>query len=114
MKPYKKVGLFGLLLLPFTIILMMLGPSPEKIPDGYNSAIVAFEFASDEREVNELFDQLSEKEIEQIDLINYIDFYLKHSDRYNDNTLMLFFYHAPSCLKDVHITIITKWKKKTN
>ena len=74
MKPYKKVGLFGLLLLPFTIILMMLGPSSEKVPDGYNSAIVAFEFASDEQEVNELFDQLSEKEIEQIDLINYVDF----------------------------------------
>lgn len=74
MKPYKKVGLIGLLLLPFTIILMMLGPSSDKVPDGYNSAIVAFEFASNEKEVDQLFEKLSKDEVEQLDLINYIDF----------------------------------------
>ena len=73
-KPFLNIGLLGILLLPFTIYFIILGPPKEKIPTGYNSSIVAFEFVSDYDELDEVLGPLSEHEIQNLDTLNLWDF----------------------------------------
>jgi len=73
-KPYKKAGLFGLLLIPFAIVLMLVGPPQDKTPEGYSSGIVALEFASNEKEANRVLEDLTNAEVKKLDMVNYIDF----------------------------------------
>jgi hypothetical protein len=73
-KPFFNIGLLGLFLLPFVIYFNALSPAKEKIPTGYNSSIVAFEFVSDYDELDEVLGPLSEHEIQNLDKLNLWDF----------------------------------------
>lgn len=73
-RPLVKTGIFGLLLLPLLIVINELSPSGDKIPDGYSSAILAFEFVSNPEELNEVLSPLSMAEKRDLDYLNYVDF----------------------------------------
>jgi len=51
---------------------MSLGP--QQYPEGYSSAIIAFEFASDPTELHEVLGDLTTQERASLDKINYVDF----------------------------------------
>ena len=70
--PFAITGLFAIPLLVF--IGLMGDYFPLKTPEGYQSFIVAFEFAQTIQDINVLFSSLSEIEIQKIDIGNYIDF----------------------------------------
>lgn len=64
----------GLLLLPFMTIMNGYSPPKDKIPEGYSSHILAFEFASNTKELEEAITPLTDKEIGDLDKLNYVDF----------------------------------------
>ncbi len=70
--PFAIIGLFALPLLG--IMVFMGGYFPKKTPEGFQSFIVAFEFAKTIQDLNVLFSDLSEIEIQKIDIGNYVDF----------------------------------------
>jgi|GEM_PF-6451583 len=73
-RPLMKTGILGLLLIPFVIVMMRLGPTT--YPEGYTSAILAFEFVSDQVELSDvLTDIVADSEAHaDLDQTNYIDF----------------------------------------
>lgn len=73
-KPFRLTILFGLLMLPFVMMINSFSPPKDKIPKGYGSSVLAFEFASNPGELDEVFKPLSTEEIKGIDKLNYIDF----------------------------------------
>ena len=73
-KPLLKTGVFALLLLPCLILINSYSPPKEKIPEGYNSSILAFEFASDADEIKEVLGPLTQEERDDLDRLNYVDF----------------------------------------
>ena len=89
-RPLLKTGVFGLLLLPFVILINSHSPDMCRVPKGYSSTIVAFEFASNITEVGEVMNLLEKDGAElgcektenseerdyrrDVDMINYIDF----------------------------------------
>jgi len=73
-RPLFKTGIVGLLLLPLIIAINSFSPAKDKIPDGYSSSILAFEFASDKSELVEVLGPLSGEEIDDLDKLNYVDF----------------------------------------
>lgn len=73
-RPLLKTGILALLLLPFLYLINDLSPSPEKIPEGYSSSILAFEFVSNQKELQETIGPLSAKERSDMDKLNYVDF----------------------------------------
>ena len=74
MRPLVKTAILGLLLLPFIILMDDYSPSVDKIPEGYSSSILAFEFASNQSELKEVLAPLSQNEIRDMDRLNYVDF----------------------------------------
>jgi len=46
-----KAGFAALLILPFLVLINHFSPPSEKTPIGYNSTIIAFEMASNEKEL---------------------------------------------------------------
>ena len=73
-RPLIKVAAIGLILLPFLYIFNSLSPPPEKAPKGYSSTIIAFEMASNKKELEEVLAPLSSEEITNLDKLNYVDF----------------------------------------
>ena len=73
-RPLLKTGIVGLLLIPFLALINEFSPPKEVIPQGYSSSILAFEFATDYKEVVEVLDPLSREQIEDLDRLNYVDF----------------------------------------
>lgn len=73
-RPLFKIGLLALLTLPFLFLINHYSPSKEKVPSGYSSSILAFEFASTKAEVAQVLDPLSKLEIKNLDKLNYVDF----------------------------------------
>lgn len=73
-RPLIKTGILGFLLLPLLIAINSFSPAKEKIPEGYNSSILAFEFASNEAEIKEVLDPLTYGELKDMDKLNYVDF----------------------------------------
>ncbi len=73
-RPLIKTGILGFLLLPLVIAINSFSPAKDKIPEGYSSSILAFEFASNEAEVKEVLDPLTYDELKDIDKLNYVDF----------------------------------------
>ncbi len=69
-----KTGILGLLLVPFLLIINEFSPPAEKIPEGYSSTIVAFEFVSNEDELKEVLEPLNSEELKNLDRLNYVDF----------------------------------------
>jgi hypothetical protein len=66
--------LFGLMMIPFVVLMNSYSPPKEKIPQGYGSSILAFEFASNPGELDEVLKPLTTEEIKGLDRLNYIDF----------------------------------------
>ena len=73
-RPLAKTAILGLILLPFLFLMNEYSPPQEKIPEGYSSSILAFEFASDEAELNEVLGTLTMSEMKDLDRLNYVDF----------------------------------------
>lgn len=73
-RPYRRTILCGILMIPFVVLMNSYSPPKEKIPQGYGSSILAFEFASDKGEADEVFQPLTTGEVAGLDRINYIDF----------------------------------------
>lgn len=73
-RPFLKIGILGLLLLPFLFLIDLFSPEATKIPQGYSSSIVAFEFASSQSELEEVLGALTLQEVLDMDRINYVDF----------------------------------------
>lgn len=73
-RPLVKTGIFGFLLLPFLILINEFSPSIDKVPQGYSSSILAFEFASNQEELEEVLLPLTDKEKKDLDSLNYVDF----------------------------------------
>ncbi len=72
--PFVKTGVFALALLPFLVIINMLSPEGTKVPTGYSSSILAFEFATSYQEIQEVLSPLTTAEIRDLDMLNYVDF----------------------------------------
>ena len=72
--PLIKSALIGLLLLPFLYLIHHFSPPVHKAPSGYNSTIIAFEMASNEKELEQVLKPLTSKDIEDLDKLNYVDF----------------------------------------
>lgn len=72
--PFAKIGVFALLLLPFLYLLNEFSPPLDKVPSGFSSAILAFEFVSNPQELKEVLGPLTAKEISDLDKLNYVDF----------------------------------------
>lgn len=73
-RPLLKTGVVGLLLLPLLIAINAFSPAQEKIPKGYTSSIIAFEFASNQEELKEVISPLSAEEIKDMDRLNFVDY----------------------------------------
>ena len=73
-RPLLKTGILGLLFLPFIILINAYSPPGEKIPEGYSSTILAFEFASNDEELVEVLGPLETNEIQDLNRMNYLDF----------------------------------------
>lgn len=73
-RPFIRTAWFGLLLLPFLVLVNCFSPDPEKAPPGYNSVILGFEFVSDQGELSEVLTRLTETDKQDIDMLNYVDF----------------------------------------
>ncbi len=71
-RPFAKIGLLVIPLLLFT--LAMEKYFPKNAPDGYESFIVAFEFANTPEQIHMLLNGLDSKTIRKINIGNYIDF----------------------------------------
>ena len=70
--PFAKSGLLAI---PLLIFIVLMGDYfPKKTPEGFQSFIVAFEFAQSIQDLNVLFSGLSAEEIQKIDIGNYFDF----------------------------------------
>ena len=68
-------GINGLFAFPLLVFVVLMGNYfPLKTPEGYQSFIIAFEFAKTIQDINLLFSGLSANEIQRIDIGNYIDF----------------------------------------
>lgn len=70
--PFSKAGFFAIPLLLFVILMERYFPIVE--PEGYNSFVIAFEFAKTPEQIHTLFSDLSPDEINKINIGNYIDF----------------------------------------
>jgi len=70
--PFAKNALLAVPLVIFVLLMDMY--FPQKTPVGFQSFIVAFEFAQTIQDLNLLFSGLSVNEIQKIDIGNYIDF----------------------------------------
>ncbi len=71
-RPLALLGLFGVPLLIFTILMEML--FPVNAPEGYKSFIVAFEFTKTPEQLYNLFNGYTPKTLSRIDSGNTIDF----------------------------------------
>ncbi len=71
-RPFAQLGLFGVPLLIFTILMEML--FPVNAPEGYKSFIVAFEFTKTPEQLYNLFKGYTPKTLSRIDSGNTIDF----------------------------------------
>ena len=73
-RPLINASFVALLLIPFLYILNSYSPPPEKAPLGYNSTIIAFEMVSNENELKEVLEPLTQDEVKGLDKLNYVDF----------------------------------------
>ena len=78
-KPFKKVGFAGLMVLVMSIILVMIFPSKApKMPDGFFTPIIAFEFIQTKAEVFQLFvstdGKVHQPMIDAMNLGNQLDY----------------------------------------
>ncbi len=73
-RPLVLTILIGVLLVPLVILLNSYSPPVDKAPEGYNSVIIAFEFASNDQELLEVLSPLSLKEVNGLDTLNKMDF----------------------------------------
>lgn len=95
--PFAKVGLLAIPLLIFMIVMEIFFPKTN--PEGYQSFIVAFEFAKTPEQIHVLFNGFTAETFRNIDIGNYIDFGFMVT--YN-LFLIVFFYKAS-------ITFNKKW-----
>ncbi len=72
--PLRTFSYMVWVLLPFVIAIQLKSPPKEKIPEGYSSQIIAFEFVTDTIELKEVLTPLTSQELANVDAINYIDF----------------------------------------
>jgi len=70
--PFGKIGLLGIPLLIFMILMELFFPKTN--PDGYQSFIVAFEFAETPEQIHLLFNGFTAETFRNINIGNYIDF----------------------------------------
>jgi len=78
-KPFKHVGYLGLLVIAMSVLLVIIFPSKvEKMPEGFYTPIVAFEFVQNKAEVMQMFGQSDSparrKLIAAMDLGNGLDY----------------------------------------
>ncbi len=78
-KPFKKIGYLGLMVLVMSIILVMIFPSKaSKMPDGFFTPVIAFEFIQTKAEVFQLFvgtdGLVHQSMIDAMDLGNRLDY----------------------------------------
>jgi len=70
--PFAKIGLLGIPMLLFIILMEIYFPKTN--PDGYQSFIVAFEFAETPEQIHLLFNGFTAETFRNINIGNYIDF----------------------------------------
>ncbi len=70
--PLGKIGLFVIPIIIFIILMEMF--FPDLAPEGFQSFILAFEFAQTPADINNLFGNLSAEEIWKTDVGNYLDY----------------------------------------
>lgn len=73
-RPLAKTGIIAILLLPFLFLINDYSPESKKIPQGYSSSIVAFEFASNNDELITVLSPLNRSDLRDMDRLNYVDF----------------------------------------
>ncbi len=78
-RPFLKVGIIGLLMISFGLYLMSVFPKQaEKLPSGFSTPIIAFEFVQTKAEVLDLFgkaDTLQRRQLlEKMDFGNRMDY----------------------------------------
>lgn len=70
--PFAKIALLTIPMLMFMIIMEIF--FPKTIPEGYQSFIVAFEFAKTPEQIHSLFNGFTAETFRNIDIGNYVDF----------------------------------------
>jgi hypothetical protein len=70
--PFAKIGLFAIPMLLFTVVMDIFFPKTN--PDGFQSFIIAFEFAKTPGEIHQLFKGFTSETFSDINIGNYIDF----------------------------------------